>query len=154
LGRDKRLEQLWDGISVNENTPELLTTFYRSRSTRQAPLGFEGPQPGAPRRLDPRAGSARGRPTHQTGRPAAWEGSSEQQSEANAPLLQEHPALRRRAGSLCPQLLQSHRTPVTGDRPNKLASGQNRNQYPVGRRDPEWTGSAAHMDAAAPRGQQ
>ncbi|MGY2896804.1 hypothetical protein ACVWZX_004850, partial [Deinococcus sp. UYEF24] len=26
MERDKRLEQLWDGVSVNENTPKLLTT--------------------------------------------------------------------------------------------------------------------------------
>ena len=67
-------------------------------------MGLESPQPGAPRCSDSRADPARERPTHQTGRPTAWKGSSEQQSEATAPFLQEHPALRGRAGAIRPEV--------------------------------------------------
>jgi hypothetical protein len=45
------------------------------------------------------------------------------------------------------------RTDAHEDACPQLASGQNRNQHPAGRRDPQWTGSATDVDPVAPRGQ-
>ena len=151
---DKRLEQLWKGVAVNENTPELLAAFYRFRLPRQAPVGLESPQSGPSRCLDSRADTARGCATHQAGPLTAGEGPSQQQPEATALLLQEHPVVRGRAGKVRPEFRSSHRTAVAGHRPDKLAAGQDGDQHPARRCHPERAGPATDVDAAAPCGQQ